>query len=201
MSALPVTRPSGATIARGRDFLRLALLSIHGARITFARRTGQRQLLAVLLLTYIAHVTFVSVVDPLAGLLLAKLFACLPLLAFLALALRTALRIADPHRIVLLAPDRTSVIDVVAAPGGRIHLSHHTKLIGSLSAAPLRANVAEWLREEPHHRLTFQAPSRKVAAVYVTQFPDLTTTGRAKLLGGIELTLPRSSRGEVTSAR
>lgn len=198
MRSLPSTRPSGVTIARGCDFLRLNHLSIHGARITFARRTGHRQLLIVLLLTYIAQVTMVSIVSPLAGLLMAALLTCLPLLAILALAVRTVLRLASPHRLVLLAPDRDSVIDVVANPGGRLRLSHHTKLIGSDSAAPLRARIAAWLRDEPHHRLTFRAPNHKVAAVYVAQFPDLAATGPANLLGAIELTLPRP---ETTSAR
>lgn len=191
MTLAPESRPLGTVQAGWADWGRLNRLGLDGVVLVYSQQRAWKWAMIGLLVVLAAEVTLFSFLDPTAGLtLLAVIVIGMPALFLATVALHTSWRLLDQDRVVVLSPSRDAVVDILFRQSGRVSLASHTKLIGSSSAAALRDRVADWLRGLPEHRVKFRAQGRRIADLYIAQFPQLVETGTPNWLGLIELTVP-----------
>ncbi len=101
-----------------------------------------------------------------------------PVLSLAIVAGHVVCRLVDHNRLVLLAPDRASSLDVIFKSKNRISLANHGRMFGATSAGLLRAAVASWLVHLDGYRVDIRAQNTRVAEHYIAQFPQLEVIGR-----------------------
>lgn len=101
----------------------------------------------------------------------------LPIMCVVIVAIHTVWRVLDPNRLVWLAPDGGSLVDVIFKSRNRISLANHGRAFKATSAPALRDSVAEWVAGLEGYELDIRAQNRKVAELYVEQFPQLEIIG------------------------
>lgn len=111
------------------------------------------------------------------SLVLAAIVA-VPVLSLAIVVAHVVCRLVDRNRLVLLAPDRGSSLDVIFKSKNRISLANHGRMFGATSAGRLRAAVAAWLVHLDSYRVDIRAQNTKVAEHYIAQFPQLEVLGR-----------------------
>lgn len=110
-------------------------------------------------------------------LLILGVIAALPVLSIAMVAVHVVWRILDPNRLVLIAPDGQSSLDVVFKSRRRISLANHGRAFGAKSARVLRASVADWLIGLADYQVDIRAQNKRVAEHYIQQFPQLAVIG------------------------
>jgi len=92
-------------------------------------------------------------------------------------AIHTVWRVLNPNRLVWLAPDGGSLVDVIFKSRNRISLAKHGRAIRATSAPALRVSVAECVAGLEGYELDIRAQNRRVAELYINQFPQLEIVG------------------------
>lgn len=187
MSRRPPTPPLGTRVATGTDFARLLRL-LNAAQILTLR---QRSLLIATCITLAILAAEVVVFTALLGPEIIPVFGAFAAVVLVLTALfllgHTAFRLRDPHRYVLLAPDRRAGLDVIFRGDGTVTLANHARLLGATSAPALRASVGEWLMSVADRRIVFKAQNRTVADLYIREFPHLAAEEGSDALGRVRV--------------
>ncbi|MGM1017111.1 MAG: hypothetical protein ACQEW8_06185 [Actinomycetota bacterium] len=195
MSRRPPTPPQGTRVATAADFARLLRL-LNAAQILTLR---QRSLLIATCITIAILAAEVIVFTAILGPEIIPVFgifaAVVLILTALVLLGHTAFRLRDPHRYVLLAPDRRAGLDVIFRRDGTVTLANHARLLGATSAPALRAGVGAWLMSMADRRIVFKAQNRTVADLYIREFPHLTAEEGSDILGRVRVSAGPPSPG------
>lgn len=182
-----IETPPGTLRANGKDAGLLIALELSSTARAFRRGRVVGPLLLVMLALLALELAFIGFMAP-AVLLPVLVFvlgvAMVPVVLVVA---RVPYRLADRRRLVLLAEDRGSGLDVVFLPNGRVTIANHGRLRGRSSAPELRERVGAWLDTIPGMQLYFRAQNSAVAKLYQRQFPQL-VRGSTDLRGRVELT-------------
>lgn len=138
-----------------------------------------RWLLFVLFGVVLLEVVVLAVLlgDPFPFLLLLVFVVGVGVLGVVLVTLNTIWRLLDPNRLVLLAPDRGAVLDVIFQSRRRISLANHGRAFGATSAPELRQVVADWVLSLEGYDLDLRAQNSAVADHYIAQFPALERAG------------------------
>lgn len=178
MSRLPAGRPSNGHDATFRDWWALLKVGVSMLVLALWNFLLWRWLMigAVSLLLLEAAVIALLGGGDMAVLILAFIVA-LPVLCVATVAIHTAWRVLDPNRLVWLAPDGGALVDVIFKSRNRISLANHGRAFKAVSAPALRDSVAEWVAGLEGYELDIRAQNRRVAELYVEQFPQLGVVG------------------------
>ena len=178
VSRLPDSRPSGVREASWGDAW--LLVKMGGAMLVLA--LWKFQLWRWVMIGALALLVLEAVIIALLGeaelvILILVVIAALPVLSIAMVAVHVAWRLLDPNRLVLIAPDGRSSLDVLFKSKRRMSLANHGRAFGARSARVLRASVADWLIGLSEHQVDIRAQNKRVAEHYIQQFPQLVITG------------------------
>ncbi|CAN7469882.1 hypothetical protein LJR044_003160 [Microbacterium foliorum] len=178
MSRLPDSRPSGIREASWGDAW--LLVKMGGAMLVLA--LWKFQLWRWVMIGALALLVLEAAILALLGaaevvLLVLAVIVALPVLSIAMVAVHVAWRLLDPNRLVMIAPDGRSSLDVLFRSRCRISLANHGRAFGATSARALRASVAHWLIGLADYQVDIRAQNKRVAEHYIQQFPQLVITG------------------------
>lgn len=179
MSRLPSSRPPSGHDAKFHDSW--ALLKVGVSMLVLA--IWNFQLWRWLMIGALSLLLLEAAVIALLGggemvVMLLAFIVGLPIMCVALVAIHIVWRVLDPHRLVWLAPDGGSLVDVIFKTRRRFSLANHGRAFNATSAPALRDTVAQWVASLSGYKLDIRAQNHKVAELYIRQFPQLEIVGK-----------------------